>query len=69
MNSDGGQQRRLTNDASVDQAPTWNSEGTELAFAGNRDGDFDIYHLRLSDSNVSRLTDNTVEDNWPIWAK
>ena len=43
------------------------SEGL-IAFASDRDGDFEIYTMNADGSNVVKLTDNTTLDEKPSWS-
>jgi Tol biopolymer transport system component len=52
-----------------DEAATWNGNGSQLAFASNRDGDYEIYVMNADGSGQSALTDNAAEDRWPAWAQ
>ncbi len=70
MNSDGSNVRRLTNNAATDDSPTWSPDNQQLAFASDRDGDFEIYILNVSDGTVvQQVTQNTAQDRWPLWAQ
>jgi Tol biopolymer transport system component len=70
MNTDGSNVRRLTNHSGIDEAPTWSPDGRQLAFASDRDGDFEIYILNVGDGViVQQVTQNTAQDRWPIWAQ
>ena len=40
----------------------------KIAFASDRDGDFEIYAMDADGSNQTRLTTNTAEDFWPVWS-
>lgn len=42
---------------------------TQIAFASNRDGDFEIYVMNADGSNVRQLTFNNVNDDKPSWSK
>ena len=57
MDSDGGNQERLTNHPASDAAPDWSPDGTRIAFASWRDGNGDIYVMDADGKNVIRLTD------------
>jgi hypothetical protein len=68
INIDGSGERRITTDSSDDGAPTWAANGFEIAFDSNRDGDYEIYRTTLDyPGEVVKLTDNTVDDRWPLW--
>lgn len=39
-----------------------------IAFASNRDGDYEIYVMDADGSNVQQLTHNDTDDMWPTWS-
>ena len=47
--------------------PTWSPDGAFLAFASDRDGDYEIYLTNADGSGLSKLTDNTACDQGPDW--
>jgi hypothetical protein len=51
-------------------SPKWSPDGTRIAFHGRLDGETDqeIYILKLSNGNVTKLTDNAVGDLDPDWS-
>ena len=69
MNADGAACTRLTSSSAEDEAATWSSDGSQLAFASNRDGDYDIYVMNADGSGQVALTNNTAQDRWPLWAQ
>lgn len=42
--------------------------GTQVAFMGNRDGDWEIYLVGLDGSGLKQLTSNTANDGLPVWS-
>ncbi len=42
--------------------------GTQVAFMGNRDGDWEIYAISLDGSGLTQLTDNAANDGLPVWS-
>ena len=68
MNSDGGDQTRLTSNASPDKCPAWSPDGRQIAFGSQRDGNFEIYVMNADGSNQTRLTTNTTDDIFPSWS-
>src|ERR1700722_1657730 len=50
-NSDGTDQRNLTNNAAFDGWPAWSPDGTRVAFGSNRDGNFRIYLMSSDGTN------------------
>lgn len=63
----GGNPQQLTSD-STDGYPSWSPNGQNLAFMSqNRDGNWEIYRLRLSDGKVVRLTNRSGTDITPVF--
>jgi Tol biopolymer transport system component len=67
MNADGTNPVQLSNGPADDIAPVWSPDGSQIAFASIRDGDWEIERLD-PDGTISKLTDNTFDDRWPVWA-
>jgi TolB protein len=59
---------RLTCGAWQDITPSFSPDGTRLAFASNRDGQWDLYTLDLSSGKTSRLTDTPAYEASPSWS-
>ncbi len=52
-----------------DLDPAVSPEGRRIAFASDRDGDFEIYMASVfTTGEVQRLTDNAVDDRKPVWS-
>jgi len=45
----------------------WSPDGERIAFAGDRFGDYDIWTVRVSDGNTTRLTRDTRYEVFPSW--
>ena len=43
-------------------------ENGKIAFASDRDGDYEIYVMDADGSNVTQLTSNSVDDWAPVWS-
>jgi Tol biopolymer transport system component len=65
MNSDGTGGTNLTS-AGLDAWPAW-SPGTKIAFASNRDGNFEIYVINADGTGETRLVNNPASDFEPAW--
>ena len=63
-----------------DKEPTWSPNGRRIAFASNRDGNYEIYVVDVDEtkfglilsaysSNPTRLTNNTFSDTSPAWSR
>ncbi|HXG08499.1 MAG TPA: Calx-beta domain-containing protein [Gemmataceae bacterium] len=68
MNPDGTNLVNLTNSPRDDAWATWSPDGTKIAFASNRDGDFEIYVMNADGTNQVRLTNNNAIDYQPTWS-
>jgi len=60
--------QRLTNNESDDLSPVWSPDGTQIAFASNRDGDWDIYVMDTDGTNIRQLTDSPGIETKPSWS-
>jgi Tol biopolymer transport system component len=77
MSADGGGEERLTEE-SGDPAtpaglffqiePAWSPDGTRIAFASKREGNFDIYVMSADGSETVRLTSTPEDDSHPSWS-
>jgi hypothetical protein len=65
--ADGRGVVQLTNDRR-DRDPAWSADGASIVFASNRDGDFEIYTVRVNGGELTQLTDNDAEDTHPSWS-
>ncbi|MEA2273016.1 MAG: TolB protein [Solirubrobacteraceae bacterium] len=54
-------------DGENDQAD-WSPDGTKIAFASNRDGDWDIYTVTVATGAITQLTNAPGFDSEPSWA-
>lgn len=56
VNADGGQARHLTTHESYDYEPVWSNDGSKIAFASDRFGNFDIFVVNAEGGIPERLT-------------
>jgi len=68
MDSDGGNQRRLTHNRAVDFAPAFSPDGRQLAFVSDRDGDDEVYLYDLGSAEEKRLTYHRGDDALPAFS-
>ena len=76
MDTDGGNQRRLTNDPANDYAPSWSPDGRRIAFVSDRDGHVnergsplpEIYVMNADGGNQQNLTNHPSDDRSPSWS-
>ena len=77
MDTDGGNQRRLTNNRHDDWSPSWSPDGKRIALVSDRDGHPDvipgwftseIYVMDADGGNPQNLTNNPSDDRNPSWS-
>jgi len=56
MNADGSNQQRLTTSTAIDEFPAVSPSGDRIAFDSNRNGDFQIFTMRLDGSDVRQFS-------------
>jgi len=59
---------RFTHDAGLSEWPTWSPDGGLLAFASNRNGNFDIYVRRVEGGQEVNVTNNASENFQPAFS-
>ena len=63
-----GSPTNLTNNSAADWEPAWSPDGTRIAFASRRDGNWDIYVMSADGTGQERLTNNPALDAAPAWS-
>ena len=58
---------RLTNDGFSDYYPSYNKQGSKVAFASFR-GNYDIWSVNADGTNQIQLTNVIGDDNYPSWS-
>jgi Tol biopolymer transport system component len=56
MNTDGSEQKNLTNNPAEDWGACWSPDGKRIAFRSKRDGNHEIYIMNADGSEQKRLT-------------
>jgi hypothetical protein len=70
MDVDGAGIIPFTKSPAADRYPTWSPDGSQLVFASDRDGDYDLYLVETTDrAKVTPLTDNTDNDIFTSWRR
>lgn len=64
MDPDGTHKKKLTRGAT----PCWSPDGWQIAFAAEKDGNWDIYYMDADGTNITRLTSHPTEDVYPSWS-
>ena len=59
--------RQLTDNAADDGPPTWSPDGTRVAFASDRDGDYDLFVLDAETGSERAVTTGVWADEGPAW--
>ncbi|HEY7279993.1 MAG TPA: hypothetical protein VID47_00260 [Actinomycetota bacterium] len=62
MNANGTAQTRITHNPATDGSPEFSPDGQTIAFASMRDGNWEIYTIRLNGSGWQRMTNNPASD-------
>jgi Tol biopolymer transport system component len=68
MNADGSSQTNLTKNPGHDDYPVWSSDGRQIAFSSERDGNAEIYVMNADGSNQINLTKNPAGDGGQAWS-
>ena len=68
MNTDGSEQKNLTNNPAIDIFSSWSPDGKRIAFSSDRDGNDEIYVMNADESEQRRLTNNPASDTSPSWS-
>lgn len=63
----GSKMTRLTDNNWNDEYPAWSPDGRTIAFSSNREGNFNIYLLRIKDSRITQLTFSEEDETEPAW--
>jgi len=64
----GSDSTNLTRNLASDTDPVWSPDGSKIAFASNRDGNWEIYVMNADGSNQTRITNDPAIDNEPTWS-
>ena len=65
---DGSAQTRLTTNPALDGQPAFFSAAGKIAFASNRDGNYEIYSMNADGTALTRLTNDPAVDTEPAWS-
>lgn len=58
----GGRATQVTSHASYDTRPVWSPKGDQLAFASNRESNFDVYVVTLETGHIKRVTSHSANE-------
>jgi serine/threonine protein kinase len=69
VSRDGKTQRDLTNDAPFDRYPRWSPDGKQIAFASDRNGNYQIFMVGADGANLRQITSATAPPgSFPIFS-
>mgnify|MGYP003116541429 CR=1 FL=1 len=69
INSDGNNERRLTNKAGYDSGAKFSPYGKQIAFYGsNESNQWDVYLMDRDGTNLYNLTSDIIECYSPSWS-
>lgn len=68
LTPDGKQKQAVVSSDGFDTCPRISPDGTKLAFASTRDGNFDIFVASLDGASVQRITEHPGLDTHPCWS-
>jgi TolB protein len=63
-----GRARRLTDGNGINTEPSWNPNGTQLAFTSDREGGPQVFLMQDDGSNLRRLTGEGLYNASPAWS-
>jgi len=63
-----GTTKRLTNSAGSDLQPSWSPDGSKIAFASRRTGQYQIWTMPASGGSPTRITHTTTMEISPAWS-
>jgi Tol biopolymer transport system component len=67
-----GSPQQITTNPASDEQPSVSPDGKKIAFASNRDGDYEIYVMKAAPESATnkpvKLTKNTFDDSNPDWS-
>lgn len=59
---------QLTNDPAKDIMPTWSPDGSRIAFASDRSGNWDVYVMDVNGGKAQQITNNPTHDLHPSFS-
>ena len=63
-----GRARRLTDGTGINTEPSWNPNGTQIAFTSDREGGPQVFLMQDDGSNLRRLTSEGLYNASPAWS-
>ena len=72
MDTDGGNEQRLTDNRNNDMYSSWSPDGERIAFVSDRKGNWENYEIYVMDAdggNQQKLTNHRNWDSSPSWSR
>lgn len=66
INVDGSNETAIAGVSGVEAS--WSPDGTQLVFVSTKDGNSEIYKMKIDGTSQVRLTNNTSSDIFPVWS-
>lgn len=66
--SDGSDDKRVTNDGGNDVMEAWSPDGTKIAYVTDKNEKQDVYILDVASGDTTRLTGDEAWDFQPVWS-
>ena len=67
MNTNGSNQRNISNSPVEDSRPAWSPDGNQIVFSSFRDGNSQIYMMDVDGSNRQNISNNAFSNSDPSW--
>ena len=67
MKADGDDVIQLTNSQANNWGPSWSSDGSNILFSSERNGNTEIYVMNADGRNQIRLTKDKADDEIAVW--
>jgi len=68
MADDGSDAIALTQAPGSHTLPKWSPDGSRIVFTSSRNGQTEIYTMKVDGTNPTRLTDDPRSDTMPAWS-
>ena len=69
VDRDGAGAYLLTISGSVNSAPSWNADGSQIIFHSNRDGNEEVYRMSSDGSFQTNLPNDASADSAADWER
>ena len=62
VDAQGGRALQLTTNASYETSPIWSPDGKTIAFASDRNGNYDVFTMSVNGGEAKRITTNSASE-------